>query len=73
MELESSNMPFMRKVIANIDHKWKTVNMVYNIASFVVDNFLHNCPKSTLFAVFDGHGGKIVSQRLINLLPNVSF
>lgn len=42
-----------------------------SIASFVQDCFLPNCPKSTLFGVFDGHGGKQVSMRLVTLLPNV--
>lgn len=41
------------------------------VASFVQDCFLPNCPKSTLFGVFDGHGGKQVSTKLVTFLPNV--
>jgi serine/threonine protein phosphatase PrpC len=47
--------------------------VIYSIASFVHDNFLPNCPKSTLFGVFDGHGGKAVSERLASILPNVTL
>ncbi len=46
-------------------------NYYNNAASFVLDCFLPNCPKSTLFGVFDGHGGKQVSGKLETLLPAV--
>lgn len=42
-----------------------------NLGSIVRDCFLPNCPKSTLIGVFDGHGGKEVSYRLVSLIPNV--
>ena len=32
-----------------------------------------NCPKSTFFGVFDGHGGNQISKKLIELIPNVRF
>lgn len=44
-----------------------------NVASFIHDCFLPNCPKSTLFGVFDGHGGKQVSTKLETLLPTVAL
>lgn len=45
----------------NFASKWKTVSITNYLESFVHDCFLPNCPKSTLFAVFDGHGGKEMS------------
>lgn len=48
-----------------------STNILIVLASFVIDCFLPNCPKSTLFGVFDGHGGNQISTRLTSLLPNV--
>ena len=71
MESELSNMPSMRKKICITDLKWKIVLYFKYTGSFVHDCFLPNCPKSTVFGVFDGHGGREISSRLVLMLPNV--
>lgn len=62
-------MPSLSSRILSPEIIWKIVSKIIKAASFVHDNFLENCPKSLLFGVFDGHGGKSVSAYLEKHMP----
>ena len=69
--------PISRIEINVSDHKWKTVSRVISksadnrclVANCIVDKVVPNDPSSGLFSIFDGHGGRQVSDYCAERFP----
>ena len=74
---QSRSTPTKRTGTNASDHKWKTVSSIefstltskMSIAHCIIDKVIPNDPSTGLYAIFDGHGGRQVSDYCAERFP----
>lgn len=69
------SMPTKKTKINDLDNKWKTVSCFkfcshYSFAAHCIVDKLGGDPNCGLFCIFDGHGGRQVSDHCAERIPN---